>query len=59
MYCKYCGKKISDDSMFCEHCGSKLDNIAKENILKRDMCSQGDRPYVSTDGLASCEPITS
>ncbi len=39
MYCKYCGKKISDDSMFCEHCGSKLDNIAKENILKRDMCA--------------------
>ena len=21
MYCKHCGKEISDDSMFCNHCG--------------------------------------
>lgn len=23
MYCKYCGKKIADDSKFCQHCGGK------------------------------------
>lgn len=48
MYCKYCGNKIDDDSIFCSHCGKKvvsfetkdLDNIiisseeneAKDNI---------------------------
>ena len=21
MYCKHCGKEISDDSKFCQHCG--------------------------------------
>lgn len=24
MYCKYCGKKIDDDSIFCSHCGKKV-----------------------------------
>lgn len=24
MYCKYCGKEITDDSKFCHHCGKNL-----------------------------------
>lgn len=24
MYCKYCGKKIDDDSTYCAGCGAKL-----------------------------------
>ena len=31
MYCKLCGKEITDDSKFCQHCGGKLDNIEQWN----------------------------
>lgn len=31
MYCKHCGKQISDDSIFCQHCGGKVDTIISEN----------------------------
>ena len=24
MYCRYCGKEITDDAAFCRHCGSKI-----------------------------------
>ena len=24
MYCKYCGKQLSDDSKFCSNCGSQV-----------------------------------
>lgn len=26
MYCKNCGKEISDDSVFCQFCGKKLND---------------------------------
>ena len=26
MYCKYCGKEISDDSVFCQFCGKKMND---------------------------------
>ena len=26
MYCNYCGKKISNDSLFCVYCGSRINN---------------------------------
>lgn len=29
MYCKYCGKKIDDDSTFCSGCGAKLSIAVK------------------------------
>ena len=55
MYCKYCGKEITDDSMFCQHCGSKLDNVAKESILKRNTCNAGnddmDKTALSTQTI--------
>ena len=25
MYCKYCGKEISEDIKFCPHCGARVD----------------------------------
>ena len=28
MYCKYCGKEISEDSRFCRHCGKALEEVA-------------------------------
>lgn len=27
MYCKHCGKQITDDSTFCQYCGGKQNNI--------------------------------
>ncbi len=25
IYCKHCGKEISEDSIYCQHCGSKIE----------------------------------
>lgn len=30
MYCKHCGKEITEDSKFCRHCGGKLDDIEQD-----------------------------
>ena len=41
MFCKECGKSISDDSKFCSYCGSrveapnKLETIEKLDSLQR------------------------
>lgn len=29
MYCKHCGKEISDDSKFCQHCGKGQANYSQ------------------------------
>ena len=29
MYCKYCGKEISDDSKYCQHCGESQGQESK------------------------------
>lgn len=38
MYCRFCGKEISDDAIFCQYCGKKLeynpDEANKEEIKK-------------------------
>ena len=31
MYCKHCGKQISDNSVFCQYCGNKLDSSEFES----------------------------
>lgn len=31
MFCKHCGKQISDDSTFCQYCGGKVDAPAQES----------------------------
>ena len=36
MYCKYCGKSISDDSVYCSYCGAKQDgNLFLNNSPKK------------------------
>lgn len=44
MYCKHCGKLISDDSSFCQYCGGKL---------KEELTSQADNiaSSVNDEGL--------
>lgn len=31
MYCKKCGKQISDDSKYCKHCGILVDETVPAN----------------------------
>ena len=33
MYCKHCGAKISDDSLFCLNCGEPQGDIKKEEVI--------------------------
>ena len=34
MFCKYCGKKVSDNANFCSQCGKKLDY--QKNLVKNE-----------------------
>ena len=36
MYCKHCGKEISDDSTFCQYCGGKQDTFLTSSKKKDD-----------------------
>ncbi len=35
MYCKHCGKEITDDSKFCRYCGKSQENGSKPYINKQ------------------------
>ena len=35
MYCKKCGKELSDDSNFCKYCGAKQDDVLCEELSKK------------------------
>ncbi len=35
MYCKHCGKQISDDSTFCQYCGDKVDTMFIDETTER------------------------
>lgn len=42
VFCKHCGKQITDDSLYCQHCGGKQDAgmpSAKESKNKQDSSS--------------------
>lgn len=34
VYCKHCGKQITDDSLYCQHCGGKQD--VEASITRND-----------------------
>lgn len=36
MYCKKCGTKIDDDSVFCYMCGTNLEEKHSSNITKEN-----------------------
>lgn len=55
MFCKYCGKKIDDDSVFCRFCGKKINgDKVKENDHENtyEPCEpvRQDGIYASPDG---------
>ena len=43
MFCKKCGKKIADDSVFCQYCGTAQDVMNKDTSV--------DEPTITTDGI--------
>lgn len=40
MYCRNCGKEISDDSKFCQHCGTMLEGIIVSESIQEEMKSE-------------------
>ena len=34
MFCRKCGKKISDDTEYCEKCGAKVVNVTESSTEK-------------------------
>ena len=53
MYCKKCGKQISDDSKFCRYCGSEQDSsveqIAQTNIINDKVDKVIEAPKTITE----------
>lgn len=45
MYCKYCGKEISDDSVFCQFCGKKVNDGTISSINHEKEESQKKKNY--------------
>ncbi len=61
MYCKKCGERIADDSVFCKYCGAEQDvdfvdgipnaeNIIKseEDVLGESKVNNNEKPFVKT-----------
>ena len=44
MYCKQCGKQISDDSIYCRHCGCRQSEVISSE-------SEGDLNSTFSNGL--------
>lgn len=42
MYCRKCGKKISDDKTYCEYCGQGKEDIILTGDEKKDAVAQMD-----------------
>ena len=48
MYCKYCGKRIDDDSAFCKYCGKTLE---QSNRTLEDSTNSFESPIKSIKSL--------
>ena len=48
MYCKKCGKKIADDSVFCQYCGTAQDVSIKDTSV--------EETTITTDGIKIDNP---
>lgn len=51
MYCKKCGKKIADDSLFCKYCGAKQDGILEDSSLYQNDVIDEDSSSTQTDTI--------
>lgn len=53
MYCKYCGKKISENSKFCSYCGKSLKKIKNDKKVNECPAGRAEKKYE----VISAEPI--
>lgn len=40
MFCKFCGEKIENDSIFCSNCGAKLTNNEKTDVVSTEITDE-------------------
>lgn len=57
MFCKYCGKSISEDAIFCEKCG-KLQNDMKESVETNISKRSTDESYGNNQLLINISSFT-
>ena len=53
MYCKHCGKEISEDSKFCQHCGGNQENVISDPIKSDKGVTKGYNIDNNIDTLSS------
>lgn len=53
MYCKKCGKKIYDDSIFCKYCGTNLLTSNQDNNNDSILNANNDSSNVKQSGKVS------
>jgi hypothetical protein len=64
MYCKYCGQKIEDDSVFCVKCGQKVqhdmskDNLAENRPIRVQIVESKISDWRDTTNMQWKKPIT-
>lgn len=49
MFCKYCGKEITDDSCFCKFCGKSLPTITQQETCEKNTYFYEEQKYGSFD----------
>ena len=50
MFCKYCGKRIDDDSIFCNFCGKKLSRQEEKEYKETHELVKQNGTYTAPDG---------
>lgn len=42
MFCRFCGQKIADESVFCSYCGRELETISCNNVTSSSVIAKKD-----------------
>ena len=56
MYCKHCGKEISEDSVFCKYCGEKQDentNTVSDSVDSKSEITKKPEVIISLPKIKS------
>lgn len=48
MYCKHCGKQISDDAKFCDGCGAATSTVATSQSVVKEKKKKNRHPILGT-----------
>lgn len=52
MYCRYCGKQISDEAIMCPDCGTPTQNMEKTTAAKEVKPQEVEAPVTSASQLS-------